>query len=110
MRKEIGKVRRQWASLRMYDRRSSAEETNADLRRDNRRRWKISTKLLALSLLIVAISSELPRSSALDKIPFAIFIISYGGGMMGLYLARGESAFLNKPDPSEAPQWWKFPQ
>jgi hypothetical protein len=40
--------------------------------------------------------------------PVAIFIISYGGGMRGLYWARGESAFLNKPDPPEAPQLWKF--
>jgi hypothetical protein len=92
----------------MYDRRSSSDEVNADLWRDNRRRWKISAMLLAVSLLIAAILPKVSHSGLLGKILFAIFMISYGAGMFGLYWARGESAFLNKPDRPEAPRLWKF--
>jgi hypothetical protein len=92
----------------MYDRRSSSDEVNADLWRDNRRRWKISTMLLALSLLVAAIFPKLPRSGVLGKILFAVFMISYVGGMLGLYWAHGESAVLSKPDPPEPCQLWKF--
>jgi hypothetical protein len=92
----------------MYERRSSSDEVNADLWRDNRRKWKISTMFLALSLLIAAIFSKFPHSGVLGKILVAIFMISYGGGMFALYWARGKSAFLNKPDPPEPPQLWKF--
>jgi hypothetical protein len=92
----------------MYDRRSSSDEVNADLWRDNRRRWKISTMLLALSLLVAAIFPKFPHSGVLGKILFAVFMISYVGGMLGLHWARGESAFLSKPDPPEPRQLWKF--
>jgi len=49
---------------------------------------------LAWSLLIAAIFPKFPHSDVLDKILVAIFMISYGGGMFGLYWARGESAFF----------------
>jgi len=47
---------------------------------------------LAWSLLIAAIFPKFPHSDVLGKILVAIFMISYGGGMFGLYWARGESA------------------
>jgi len=64
--------------------------------------------LLALSLLSAAIFPKFPHAGVLGKIRFAIFMISYVGGMLGLYWARGERAFLNKPDPPEPRQLWKF--
>jgi len=64
--------------------------------------------LLALSLLIAAIVPRVPHSGVLGKILFAIFMISYVGGMLGLQWARSESAFLNKPERPEPSQLWKF--
>jgi hypothetical protein len=71
-------------------------------------KWKISTMLLVLSLLIAAIFPKFPHSGVLGKNIFAILMLSYGGGMFGLYWARGESVLLNKPNRPEPPQLRKF--
>jgi hypothetical protein len=92
----------------MYDKQSSANEVNADLWRDNRRRYRISSALLAVAILAAFISPKLPRSGIFSKILFAIFMGSYAAGMIGARWASAEHSFLSKPDRPEPPQLWKF--
>lgn len=94
----------------MYDERSSSDEVNADLWRDNRRRYKASAALLAVGLLVGFILPTLSHSGMLWKIVFAISMGCYAAGMLGLQWARGENVFLSKPDRPEPPQVWKFRQ
>jgi|HubBroStandDraft_2_1064218.scaffolds.fasta_scaffold513001_1 competence ComEA-like helix-hairpin-helix protein len=57
--------------------------------------------LLVLSLLIAAILRNFPHQGVLGKIIFAIFLLSYGGGMFGLYWAR-RKCFFEQAGPSRA--------
>lgn len=83
------------------------DEVNADLWRDNRRRWRISAALLALALLTILPLSHLRLSSTVQGILTDIGIISYVAGMIGLHWARRESCFLRQPEWKEPPKLWK---
>ena len=92
----------------MRDDYSYPDRVNADLWRGNRRRWKASTLLLAVGLVAAFVYAKLPHSGVTGRVLFAIFIVSYAAGMVGLQWARSESAFLSKPDRPDPPQLWKF--
>jgi hypothetical protein len=92
----------------MYGRQTASGDVNADLWRDNRRKYKVSAALLSMSLLVGFILPKLPHSGILSKIIFAICMSCYVAGIFSLLWARSENVFLNKPDRPEPPQLWKF--
>jgi len=81
---------------------------NADLWRDNRRRWKISILLLAMGVLIAFVTPNLRLTGIAENILLGIWIVLSGAGMFGLRWASAESAFLSKPEPKEPPSLWRF--
>ncbi|HKV05953.1 MAG TPA: hypothetical protein VJO53_12725 [Candidatus Acidoferrales bacterium] len=85
-------------------------EVNADLWRANRRRWRISSALLALGAVVALIlaCSWPPRS--VENALMTIAIIFYVAGMIGMRWAGREYYFLSRPEPKERPKLWKFPE
>ncbi len=81
---------------------------NADLWCDNRRRWKISVLLIAISVILAFLMAGLRPTGLLKNIFIGALMVLYGAGIFGLHWARREAYFLREPGPKEPPSLWKF--
>ena len=80
---------------------------DADLVRDNRRRWKFSLALLVCSFLLVGIQAAVKFPDPWHTIAVTLTIVFFvGGALLGRW-ARAERSFLDRPNPKEPPRLWK---
>ena len=86
--------------------RELAAGVDADLIEDNRQRWKRALRLFALAVVLALIYAKAPHP--VDQIAGWLAFGCFIAAMFVAEWARGESAFLNKPDPPEPPSLWKF--
>jgi hypothetical protein len=84
------------------------EKVNADLWRDNRRKWKISTFLFVAGFLVILALMKVRLPRPILEILLSAAFLTYLAGLVGLHWARAESDFLRKPDPKQPPSLWKF--
>ena len=80
---------------------------DADLVRDNRKRYKIALGLIGLGLLLAMLGSKVYTPSLLHWVMLDAGGVSAVVGFLMAMWAREESAFLSKPDPEEPPTIFK---
>jgi protein-S-isoprenylcysteine O-methyltransferase Ste14 len=83
------------------------EGVDADLVRDNRKRWKRAFCLITCGLFLFGVQSVIKLSGYWHDIAVAITMIFFSAGFFLGYWARAEKAFLDKPTPEEPPRLWK---
>jgi hypothetical protein len=80
---------------------------DADLVRDNGKRYKIAFGLLGLGLLLAVLGSKVHTPSLLHWMLLDAGGVSAVVGFLMAMWAREEAAFLNKPDAEEPPTIFK---
>ena len=89
---------------RQYDLQSGAD---ADLVRDNRRRFRLAGLLFGFSFLLMGAQAAYKFQGPLHEIVVALTTISLVGALLFSRWAMAESAFLSRPDPKQPPKLWK---
>jgi uncharacterized membrane protein len=80
---------------------------NADLWRDNRRRWKISILLIAISVVVAFVMAGSRPTGVVKNVFVGGVMAFFIAGIVGLRWAGQEAYFLRKPEPKEPPSFWK---
>lgn len=97
-----------WLERWMQRQNELAGGVDADLVRDNRKKWKIGLWLLASSGLLVVVDAlfQLPHwiRGVVVFAATACFVIS----LVVTRWARAESAFLDRPEPKEPTRLFKW--
>ncbi|MFZ3333649.1 MAG: hypothetical protein WA197_23620 [Candidatus Acidiferrales bacterium] len=83
--------------------RDLARGVDADLVRDNGKRFKLAFALIASGFLLDLVSAKVRTPSLVYSILFDIGMASVVAGFLPAIWARSESAFLSKPDPKVPP-------
>jgi hypothetical protein len=87
--------------------RDLTQGVDADLVRENRRRYKLAFGLLGLGLLLVLLGAKVHIPSILRWILSATAGLSFLAGWLLALWAQQEAGFLSKPDPEEPPRIFK---
>jgi uncharacterized membrane protein len=85
-----------------------ADEVNADLWRDNRRRWKISILLIAISVVVAFVMAGLRPTGLVKNVFVGGAMAFFIAGIVGLRWAGQQAYFLRRPEPKDPPSLWKF--
>ncbi|HTQ97505.1 MAG TPA: hypothetical protein VMH89_11910 [Candidatus Acidoferrum sp.] len=95
-----------WAWLTRWQQRQHdlALGVDADLVRDNRRRYQYAVVLLGCGCVLGVLSARLGLSGTPQKIIVALAIVLFLGGILAGRWAAAESAFLSKPDREDPPK------
>jgi hypothetical protein len=80
-----------------------ARGVDADLVRDNGRRFKVDFGLIGFGLLLAMLGSKVHTPSLMHWVLLEAGGVSTVVGFFMAMWAREEAAFLNKPDPEEPP-------
>jgi hypothetical protein len=84
-----------------------ARGVDADLIRDNGKRYKVAFGLIGLGLLLALLGSTVHNPGFLRWTLLVTGSVSAVVGFLMAMWAREEAAFLNKPDPEEPPTIFK---
>jgi hypothetical protein len=76
---------------------------DADLVRDNRRRWKLSWCLLGCCFALIGIQAVLKPSGPWDRVAEVLTAVCFIGGLVLGRWARAEESFLERPNSKEPP-------
>jgi hypothetical protein len=98
---------RGWFQRRSQRRHDLTRGVDADLVRDNRKRFKIAFGLIGLGILLALLGGELHTANLLHWVLLDTGGVSVLAGFLLAIWAREESAFLTKPDPEEPPTIFK---
>jgi hypothetical protein len=98
-----------WEWLERWQRRQRdlQEGADADLVRDNRRRWKICWWLMGCSFILIGIQAVVKFSDPWHTIAVTVTMVCLVGGVLFGHWARAEKSFLERPNPKEPPRLWK---
>lgn len=96
-----------WFERRRQRQRELRQGVDADLVRANRKRWKLAGALLACFFLLTIVQDKFKFLGAWHHIVTGAEAITLIGGFALAFWARGESAFLDRPEPEEPPRLWK---
>jgi hypothetical protein len=80
-----------------------AQGVDADLVRDNRRRYRLALGLLGFGFLLNLLMAKM-YSGMLYDVVFAASLLCYIGGFIALRWAAAERAFLSRPDREDPPR------
>jgi hypothetical protein len=97
-----------WFERRRRRRRNLAHGADADLVRDNRRRYRLAFGLLGLGTLLWFFGAEISVLGVLHSIVVALGMVSFVAGLFLAAWAQQVDAFLSKPDPEEPPRIFKL--
>jgi hypothetical protein len=92
-----------WWERKQKKRRELAQGVDADLVRDNRRRWLCSSGLLGLGFLLLFVRHKVAAPSPFRPILTALAVVTLIIGVVLNEWARWEHRFLRAPDPEEPP-------
>jgi hypothetical protein len=96
-----------WFERRLQRQRELQQGADADLLRDNRRRWKLCSSLFGCSLLLLGIQAAVKLSDPWHGIAVALTMGCFLAGFLLGHWARAEKSFLERPNPKEPPSLWK---
>jgi hypothetical protein len=96
-----------WLQRWSQRQRDLSRGVDADLVRDNGKRYKVAFGLIGLGLLLAVLGSKVHTSSLLHWVILDAGGVSAVVGFLLAMWAREESAFLSKPDPEEPPTIFK---
>jgi hypothetical protein len=95
----LGRQQKRWREL--------SRGVDADLVRDNRRRYKWAGALIGLGLILVPVSRAVPPSGAIYDIVVGAAMGSWIAGVVLLHWAYRETVFLNRPDSEDPPKLFR---
>ena len=95
----LGRQQKRWREL--------SQGVDADLVRDNRRRYKWAAALITFGLILVPLSRSVPPSGAIYDIVVGAAMSSWIAGVVLLHWAYRESLFLNRPDSEDPPKLFR---
>ena len=81
-----------------------SEQANADLRRDNRRRWKTSLGLIIFGLLLIIVLAKVKLPSAVKGIGTIFAFLVFVVGVFILHWANQEAMLLRGSGPKDRPK------
>jgi hypothetical protein len=84
-----------------------AQGADADLVRDNRRKWRLGWGLSSFALLLLFVLAKVPVCRPLQLILGVVALVSVIIGGLVSSWARAESRFLNRPDREKPPSIFK---
>lgn len=98
-----------WEWLRRWQERQRElqQGVDADLVRDNRRRWKLCWCLFGCAFLLIGIQSVIKFSDPWHRVAVVLTMVFFAGGLLCGQWARAEQSFLDRPNPKEPPRLWK---
>jgi hypothetical protein len=97
----------QWFD-RWQQRRSELQHgADADLLRDNRKRWIRGFWLLGFGFALLGVQALFQLSGLWHNIAVGLTMTVFAVGLFLWSWARAESAFLNRPSPKQPPRLWK---
>lgn len=96
-----------WWSREAQRERDLAVGVDADLIRDNRRRFRLSFILIGTAAVLAVICRTLYLSGWIANICFGVSIVLIVSGFVSFKWAQAESRFLHRPDPEEPPKIFK---
>lgn len=96
-----------WLERRIRRQTELAQGIDADLVRDNRKRYKFAIGLLSFAVLLSFLTSKVHLAEPLRPFVGAIAGCSGVAGLVLLVWARQEEIVLNKPDPEDPPNIFK---
>jgi hypothetical protein len=96
-----------WIERRVLRQRELQQGADADLLRDNRKRWKLSWVLLGSSFVLIGVQTMIVLSDPFHRIAVALTMILFVAGALLGHWARAEKSFLDQPDPKEPPNLFK---
>jgi hypothetical protein len=93
-----------WMERRLQRQRELEQGVDADLVRDNRKRYKLAYTLLGSGFLLALLCAKLNLSGIPRAVAVTLaFVLVMAGVVMGRW-AAAESAFLSEPGPEEPPK------
>jgi hypothetical protein len=96
-----------WLERRWQRQRELQQGVDADLVRDNRRRWKLTGCLFACGFALLGIQSLVTLRGSWHDAAVVVTLFFFGAGLVLGQWSRAEQAFLDRPDPKEPPKLWK---
>lgn len=87
--------------------REIAAGADADLFRDNSKRWKLFWFLLGCALLMVGLEASVKLTGFLDQIAKTLTIILFIGAFLIGRWASAQDYFLQRPGPKDPPTLFK---
>jgi hypothetical protein len=96
-----------WLERELHRQRDLQDGVDADLVRDNRRRYKLSALLLGCAFLLSGILAKVGLPEPWQAIVVALTMALFVGGMIIGHWAWREWIFLRQPDPKEPPSLLK---
>src|SRR5215472_19175587 len=97
----------EWLERWQQRQRELRQGVDADLVRDNRRRWKLSWFLFGCSFLLIGIQAGIKFPEPWHRVAVAITMVFFVGGLFFGQWARAEESFLDRPNPKGPPKLWK---
>jgi Na+/H+-translocating membrane pyrophosphatase len=85
-----------------------ANGADADLVRDNRRRFRLSSCLVVAAFLLSWLRSVLHMRGWFSGVIICVAMASLIAGFIGMMWAGEESRFLRRSDPGEPPRIFKL--
>lgn len=80
---------------------------DADLVRDNRRRWKQCLVFFGCGFATLGVYAHVTLRGFWQDVAVTVIMLFFATAMFLGYWARAEHLFLNRPDPKEPPRLWK---
>jgi hypothetical protein len=96
-----------WLERWRQRRRDLSQGVDADLVRDNRKRYRLAFGLIGFGFLLGLPDAKIQIPSTLHLIVVVMATVSFIAGLLLAAWARNEAAFLSKPDPEEPPRIFK---
>lgn len=96
-----------WLERQRKRQRDLQNGADADLVRENRRRWKIAYTLFGISFFLVGVQALIRLPDTWHRVMVALTMVLFTVGLLLGQWARAEKGFLDKPDPKEPPRLWK---
>ena len=81
---------------------------DADLVRDNRKRWKLSIVMFVCSFLLIGIHSQVNFPQLWSRLIAVLTGLFFVCGVVLARWAGAQDYFLSRPDPKEPPRLWKW--
>jgi hypothetical protein len=97
----------EWLDRWQQRQRELQNDADADLVRDNRRRWKYSLALFVCSFSLIGIQVAVNLPGPWHTFAVTLTMVFLVGGLLLGHWARPEGSFLNRPNPEEPPRLWK---
>ena len=93
-----------WLERKQQRNNELSQGVDADLVRDNRKRWKQGFWFLVCGFVLLGIQTKFRFSGPWHYIAVGITMVCFASGLFLWTWARAEWAFLNRPSPKEPPK------